>query len=78
MNSLLLVTIGEGTVRGLVVFRWFKLLEFEAQGKNIFDCCFSLAQKTTIVPVINSLHFSIVVGVVLVGLVGSGVKETSD
>lgn len=75
MNPSLLVTVGEGTVGGQFVFRWVKSLEFEAEGKHIFDFSFSLAQKIPISLAINSLHCFIIIGVVFFALVGSAVKE---
>ena len=72
MNPSLLIAIGEGTVGGRVVVRWFTLLEFAAERMCIFNCFFSLAQKIAISLAINSLQCSIVI----VGLVGSCVKET--
>ena len=71
MNSSLLVTIREGTVIGWVVVRQIILLEFAAEGKDISNCFFSLAWKIAISLAMNSLHCSIII----VGLVGSGVKD---
>ena len=64
MNSSLLVTVGEGTIRGQVVvgrFTW----EFEAEGSNIFDCFFILAWKITISLSKHYLHCCIIIRMVL-------------
>ena len=47
-------------------------MEFAAEGMGIFNCFFSLAQKIAISFGINSFKCSIVI----IGLVGSGVKDT--
>ena len=75
MNPSLLTT-RERTVGDQFDFGWFILVEFAAEDKDIFYCFFSQTQKTVFLFLINSLHYSIIFGVVLVGLVVSDVKYT--